>query len=116
VRLSQEQIKKLKELLLKEKQEILQEFLEEENTINNQVEYVEDIAEQAFDSIDRNILIKISEKNRKKLKYIEESLKLIEENKYGICECGKPIEFERLELIPYTKYCKDCAKKVKDAY
>ncbi|HOJ49597.1 MAG TPA: TraR/DksA C4-type zinc finger protein [Spirochaetota bacterium] len=114
--LSKEQLNLLKELLIKEKQEILDEFIDEENIINNSAQYVEDVGEQAFDSIDKNILIKLSEKNRKKLKSIEEALEAIDKGTYGICGCGKEISFERLEILPYTKYCKECSKKTKDVY
>ncbi|MHC4940331.1 MAG: TraR/DksA family transcriptional regulator [Planctomycetota bacterium] len=40
----------------------------------------------------------------------EEALLRIERGTYGICaECGKPIAEQRLEAIPYTTVCIDCA-------
>jgi len=39
------------------------------------------------------------------------ALKRIEEGTYGNCEnCGRPIIEERLELLPYTRYCTPCAE------
>jgi RNA polymerase-binding transcription factor DksA len=38
------------------------------------------------------------------------ALKRIDEGTYGNCEnCGRPILEERLELLPYTRYCTACA-------
>ncbi len=43
---------------------------------------------------------------------IETSLKSIDSGDYGLCiSCGKEIDKERLELIPYLKLCVDCTKK-----
>lgn len=40
------------------------------------------------------------------------SLEAIDRGEYGICEvCGKKIDKERLDLIPYVKLCLDCSKK-----
>ncbi|HDL59933.1 MAG TPA: TraR/DksA family transcriptional regulator, partial [candidate division WOR-3 bacterium] len=45
------------------------------------------------------------------LKSIDVALKKIKEGKYGICEkCGKEIEEERLDLIPWTRYCSICSR------
>lgn len=39
------------------------------------------------------------------------ALKRIDEGTYGTCEnCGRPIIEERLELLPYTRYCTACAE------
>lgn len=45
-------------------------------------------------------------------KEINLSLEKIIEGEYGKCEkCGEKINVERLEAIPYTRYCKECAEK-----
>lgn len=37
----------------------------------------------------------------------------IENGTYGVCEnCGKDIIEERLEILPYTRYCADCSEKL----
>jgi RNA polymerase-binding transcription factor DksA len=39
-----------------------------------------------------------------------EALRRMDEGTYGICEsCGKAIAKERLEAIPFTRFCVDCA-------
>ncbi|MBZ2173941.1 TraR/DksA C4-type zinc finger protein [Schnuerera sp. xch1] len=43
---------------------------------------------------------------------IETSLDHVDSEDYGLCiSCGKKIDEERLELMPYLKLCIDCAKK-----
>jgi RNA polymerase-binding transcription factor DksA len=49
-----------------------------------------------------------------KIASLEDAMKSLEEGLYGICErCGKPIEQERLEILPETTLCVSCAQKVR---
>lgn len=42
---------------------------------------------------------------------VNHALDRITQGVYGICEnCGKPIEKERLEALPYTTFCAECKK------
>ena len=44
------------------------------------------------------------------LAQVEEALERIREGAYGICEgCGKPIPVARLDAVPHTKLCVNCA-------
>jgi RNA polymerase-binding transcription factor DksA len=46
-----------------------------------------------------------------KLNNIESALSKIENGNYGICEeCQKQIDEERLDILPETNLCSDCAK------
>jgi RNA polymerase-binding transcription factor DksA len=41
---------------------------------------------------------------------IEAALKRIDRDEYGICvDCGDPISDERLDIIPQTPKCRNCA-------
>ena len=52
----------------------------------------------------------LDENTKHLLNQIEHALVLIKKKKYGICEsCSKPIPVARLEALPYSSYCKDCA-------
>jgi len=43
------------------------------------------------------------------------ALEKVKMGTYGICEdCGKKISGERLEVLPATKYCASCQKKLED--
>ncbi len=44
-----------------------------------------------------------------KLKNINDALKKIKTDSYGICEkCGEQISYKKLSLTPETKTCKNC--------
>jgi RNA polymerase-binding protein DksA len=46
-----------------------------------------------------------------KLRDVNEALKNIEENKYGVCgKCGKELEQDRLEAMPSATRCVECKK------
>jgi DnaK suppressor protein len=46
---------------------------------------------------------------------VHAALARIEDGTYGTCErCGKPINPARLDAIPYTTYCKECAELVEN--
>ena len=41
---------------------------------------------------------------------VEQALLKLDEGTYGVCEsCGKPIAEPRLEAMPATRFCIDCA-------
>lgn len=59
------------------------------------------------------------ERNRDRMAAIEDALRRIEEGTYGYClRCGRPIEADRLEVIPETAYCYSCRHdmEAEDAY
>ena len=70
---------------------------EEKSTIEEQKEYL-----SGFLNHDAN-----------ELKEIQTALQKILDGVYGICErCGQPIEENRLEAIPTSRYCKKCAEEM----
>ena len=45
--------------------------------------------------------------------YIDEALKKIAENAYGLCEeCDKPINLERLDALPHARFCIECQRTI----
>lgn len=49
------------------------------------------------------------------LKKINDALFCIEDGTYGTCSrCGRGINEERLEFLPYAKYCVKCQKELND--
>ncbi|OHD12946.1 MAG: hypothetical protein A2Y41_04370 [Spirochaetes bacterium GWB1_36_13] len=110
--MTQEEILDFKELLIKERNEILKELVEDESILNNSMDYVGDSAEYAFDNLDKELVSKISFQQKETLKKIEKALKKLEEETYGKCEkCESEISVERLNILPYTTICKACIDK-----
>ena len=51
-------------------------------------------------------------KNSQVLPQLRKALQKIEDGSYGVCEkCSKPIEKERLEIVPGALVCMECIKK-----
>ncbi|CAM5357716.1 RNA polymerase-binding transcription factor DksA [Streptomyces alboniger] len=48
------------------------------------------------------------------LKEIDEAFARIDDGTYGIClGCSEPVPAERLEILPYTRYCVTCQRRVR---
>jgi DnaK suppressor protein len=58
---------------------------------------------------ERELRLRLSERDRQKLKEIEEALDRIEEGTFGSCErCGDKIPFGRLKVMPSATVCIAC--------
>src|SRR5207249_3418740 len=66
------------------------------------------LAETASVTIDREIDFSLEENETRVLAAIDAALARIDDGTFGRCErCGKPIEEDRLEAIPYATLCID---------
>jgi RNA polymerase-binding protein DksA len=69
-------------------------------------------ADTATETVDREIDYTLEENSTNVLREIEAALERIDAGTYGICEtCGRPIEPERLEHLPWTTQCADDARR-----
>lgn len=56
-------------------------------------------------------LNRLGKDNRIKMELIDLALRKISGGEYGICEsCGDDIDMKRLEALPWTRLCIDCAR------
>jgi DnaK suppressor protein len=63
------------------------------------------MADSGTDNFDRDFALSLLSADQDAVYEIEEALKRIEKNTYGICELtGKPIPRPRLEAIPWTRF------------
>ncbi|MFJ9942837.1 TraR/DksA family transcriptional regulator [Streptomyces erythrochromogenes] len=63
----------------------------------------------AGQSAEGHLMSAQAEANRRVLKEIEEAFTRIEDGSYGTClKCSRPVPAERLEILPYTRYCVAC--------
>ena len=68
-----------------------------------------DTYDLASEERDREINFILSDRERTKIKQIDDALERLEDNTYGECEsCGLEIAAERLEAMPFTRLCRDC--------
>jgi len=69
------------------------------------------LADIATETVDREIDYTLEENSGNVLREIEAALKRIDDGTYGICTaCGKPVEPERLEYLPWATVCADDAR------
>jgi DnaK suppressor protein len=68
-----------------------------------------DTYDLASEERDREINFILSDRERVKIKQIDDALARLEEGTYGVCEsCGLEIAEERLQAMPFTRLCRDC--------
>jgi DnaK suppressor protein len=68
-----------------------------------------DTYDLASEERDREINFILSDRERVKVKQIDDALERLDDNTYGVCEsCGLEIAEERLNAMPFTRLCRDC--------
>jgi DnaK suppressor protein len=68
-----------------------------------------DAYDLASEERDREINFILSDRERVKLKQIDDALERLADASYGVCEsCGLEIAEERLSALPFTRLCRDC--------
>ena len=117
-KLAQTTITKFKKRLLEEQKQ-LRDLLERHQEERERIRLSEASAERSPDptSADGGSMafelekeLTLDENTKHLLNQIDHALVLIKKKKYGICEnCGGPIPVARLEALPYSTNCKDCA-------
>ena len=64
-----------------------------------------DELDQAGKLSSQAFMLRLADKERKKLNQIEKALEKFEDGEYGLCEgTGEPISRKRLDLRPWTRY------------
>lgn len=73
---------------------------------------VQDLADQASDSYDRELASTLTEAERARVEAVDKALERVEKGSYGECEtCEKDIPLARLKALPFARLCVDCQSK-----
>ena len=68
-----------------------------------------DVADESMGAQLGDLKLRLDEREAKLAQAMEGALERIRRGEYGMCEeCGRQIELERLELVPWTTRCADC--------
>lgn len=82
------------------------------NELSNYDNHPADLGSELY-TVEMNLALKVHEQS--KLHEVNIALKKLENGSYGKCEnCKKDIDFERLDAMPYARFCMDC-KMAKEA-
>lgn len=106
-----EKADEMKAVLLKLKEEALQEIGKSVKTGAEKPtdEPSGDIYDQASNERDRELLLLLSDREREKIRHIDEALARLDEGEYGICEdCEEEIPLGRLKAMPFARLCVKC--------
>ena len=117
-KLAQTTVNRFKKKLLEEQKQ-LRDLLERHQEERERIRLSEASAERSPDptSADGGSMafelekeLTLDENTKHLLNQIDHALVLIKKKKYGNCEnCQNPIPVARLEALPYSTNCKDCA-------
>lgn len=74
---------------------------------------VPDLGDLSAAESQREVLLNLSETQRRTLLDIDAALERIDDGSYGIClRCEEPIAPRRLAVRPFSRYCIDCKTDV----
>jgi DnaK suppressor protein len=102
--------------LLEKKEKIVRK-LSQLTTESKELEtnVAQDPVDKAESSYTKEFLLSLSDGEREQLFLIDEALKRLQRDEFGICQlCQKEIGRKRLEAIPWTPYCIDCQQKAEE--
>ncbi|MHB8680959.1 MAG: TraR/DksA family transcriptional regulator [Acidimicrobiales bacterium] len=98
--------------LLEEERSQLLAKLEELGSGGSGLTYDSNFADSSQVTAERGEVEALAAKLRDTLGEVEQALGKLTSGTYGTCEgCGQPIDPVRLEAMPATRYCIDCASK-----
>lgn len=70
------------------------------------------MADLASDNFEHEVAISLLETEEQRLEEIAAALKRVDDGTFGVCEeCHREISKERLQAVPYTRLCIDCANE-----
>ncbi|MDM7921676.1 MAG: TraR/DksA family transcriptional regulator [Pyrinomonadaceae bacterium] len=104
-------LKKIKEKLLAERDILIDKLKDNDLSIDDSE--TPDPADLAVRNYSKNVMLAVSENESRQLALIDEALRRIEDDEYGLCQnCEKEITEKRLEAIPWARYCLSCQELV----
>lgn len=107
-------MKPIREMLLKMREELVREIARRSReTAVSGVSDIGDILDSVSEERTRELDMILTDREKQKLKQIDDALDRIEENTYGLCEeCGIKIPRARLKVVPFAKHCVECKEAI----
>jgi DnaK suppressor protein len=103
------ELNSFRKLLDERRQELMTEASRTVDGMGENREQFPDPTDRASLEGNRNLTLRIRDRERKLITKIDEALGRIEDGSYGKCEeCGQDIGMERLRARPVTTLCIDC--------
>ena len=104
-----EELQDFRELLKTRRAELMGEAGRTANGMGDDAEGYPDPTDRGSLESDRNLVLRIRDRERKLISKIDEALGRIADGSFGLCEeCSEPIAVERLKARPVTTLCIEC--------
>ncbi|MEM4723880.1 MAG: TraR/DksA C4-type zinc finger protein [Candidatus Hadarchaeum sp.] len=101
-----------KKMLQEQLKEALKELAQLDERLQQKAEYGHGKGDPAI--YEWELTLALRQQAQARVETIRQALQKCEEGRYGICErCGAPIDPERLEILPLTTLCINCARTVR---
>ena len=98
----------IRKMLLAKRTE-LEQLMRKNQEMEPVSQEVGDEADQAGQSLEKELIFEVSDNERLALDQIEGALRKMDKGTYGLCEsCQKPIPKIRLKAVPFSRYCIAC--------
>lgn len=105
----------LRQQLEQQRAQLLAELAELKTNAENGMGYSTHPADDASEAFEQAADLAVRQNAERLLYQVERALQRMDHGEYGTCRnCGNPISQERLEAIPYTRYCVECARRFSD--
>ena len=107
------ELEEIRRKLLQHKQELLMRAAKVRADITRSSGPLDkDFAEQVVQMENDAVLAGIGEATRQELAQINRALAQLDQGTYGQCSsCGQPVGARRIQVLPYSDLCIDCAEK-----
>ncbi len=112
-----ERTEKLRKFLLDMREKILSEAKAEiakyiKGETKQIVETALDDGDWSVVDLAEDVSLRQLSAHRENLMKVDEALRKLDQGTYGICEeCGEPITEERLKILPFAIYCRECQER-----
>lgn len=107
--MNEQDITTLKDILNERRRTLVDQGSETANGMGETREQFPDPTDRASLEGNRNLTLRIRDRERKLISKIDEALLRMDDGTYGICEeCGEEIGVERLKARPVTTFCITC--------
>jgi RNA polymerase-binding transcription factor len=104
-----DELREFRELLLARRADLLGEAERTAQGMGDEADGFPDPTDRGSLESERNLMLRIRDRERKLLSKIQEALERIEDGSFGLCEeCDEAISLERLKARPVTTLCIGC--------
>src|SRR5688572_7254002 len=110
-KLKAKEAKEIKSRLLAERELLIKKLNGNDLSIDDSE--TPDPVDLAVRNYSKNVMLAVSENESRQLVLIDEALRRIDDEEFGIClNCENPIQAKRIAALPWVRYCLSCQELV----